>query len=159
MHPQDPAKARWLAGSITLLSGLLLFLLLPPLLFAHVEGWSYLEGFYFAFITLSTVGFGDYVIGEKNNPPPPPGRRPPTHLLLACVPLAPAVCQLPWGAPGAQSPEDTGFGRFSLSLWCDRAKATQLQNDNWSLNPAFQTVSHTSGHSAKPENSTGTYYS
>uniref|UniRef100_A0A8D0SWQ6 Potassium channel subfamily K member n=1 Tax=Sus scrofa TaxID=9823 RepID=A0A8D0SWQ6_PIG len=60
---KDPAKARWLAGSITLLSGLLLFLLLPPLLFAHVEGWSYLEGFYFAFITLSTVGFGDYVIG------------------------------------------------------------------------------------------------
>ncbi|XP_047414819.1 potassium channel subfamily K member 17 isoform X2 [Sciurus carolinensis] len=60
---QDPAQARWLAGSGALLSGLLLFLLLPPLLFSHVEGWSYLEGFYFAFITLSTVGFGDYVIG------------------------------------------------------------------------------------------------
>uniref|UniRef100_G1SRE1 Potassium channel subfamily K member n=1 Tax=Oryctolagus cuniculus TaxID=9986 RepID=G1SRE1_RABIT len=60
---QDPAKARWLAGSSTLLSGLLLFLLLPPLLFSHMEGWSYEEGFYFAFITLSTVGFGDYVIG------------------------------------------------------------------------------------------------
>ncbi|XP_036173888.1 potassium channel subfamily K member 17 [Myotis myotis] len=60
---QDPAKARWLTGSGTLLSGLLLFLLLPPLLFSHMEGWSYVEGFYFAFITLSTVGFGDYVIG------------------------------------------------------------------------------------------------
>ncbi|KAM5326058.1 potassium channel subfamily K member 17 [Glossophaga mutica] len=60
---QDPAKARWLAGSGALLSGLLLFLLLPPLLFSHMEGWSYVEGFYFAFITLSTVGFGDYVIG------------------------------------------------------------------------------------------------
>lgn len=63
--PQDPAKARWLAGSSALLSGLLLFLLLPPLLFSHMEGWSYVEGFYFAFITLSTVGFGDYVIGES----------------------------------------------------------------------------------------------
>ncbi|KAK1338451.1 hypothetical protein QTO34_001567 [Cnephaeus nilssonii] len=60
---QDPAKARWLTGSGALLSGLLLFLLLPPLLFSHMEGWSYVEGFYFAFITLSTVGFGDYVIG------------------------------------------------------------------------------------------------
>uniref|UniRef100_A0A8P0TKP4 Potassium two pore domain channel subfamily K member 17 n=1 Tax=Canis lupus familiaris TaxID=9615 RepID=A0A8P0TKP4_CANLF len=59
---QDPAKARWLVGSSTLLSGLLFFLLLPPLLFCHMEGWSYVESFYFAFITLSTVGFGDYVI-------------------------------------------------------------------------------------------------
>uniref|UniRef100_A0A2I3HBF5 Potassium two pore domain channel subfamily K member 17 n=1 Tax=Nomascus leucogenys TaxID=61853 RepID=A0A2I3HBF5_NOMLE len=41
-----------------------LFLLLPPLLFSHMEGWSYTEGFYFAFITLSTVGFGDYVIAS-----------------------------------------------------------------------------------------------
>ncbi|XP_073938367.1 potassium channel subfamily K member 17 isoform X2 [Castor canadensis] len=62
---QDPAKARWLAGSGTLLSGLLLFLLLPPLLFSHMEGWSYLESFYFAFVTLSTVGFGDFVIEEE----------------------------------------------------------------------------------------------
>ncbi|XP_066217523.1 potassium channel subfamily K member 17 [Saccopteryx leptura] len=60
---QDPARARWLVGSGALLSGLLLFLLLPPLLFSHMEGWSYVEGFYFSFITLSTVGFGDYVIG------------------------------------------------------------------------------------------------
>ncbi|KAK2113662.1 Potassium channel sub K member 17 [Saguinus oedipus] len=59
---QDPGKAQWLAGSGALLSGLLLFLLLPPLLFSHMEGWSYMEGFYFSFITLSTVGFGDYVI-------------------------------------------------------------------------------------------------
>uniref|UniRef100_A0A8C9DHA2 Potassium channel subfamily K member n=1 Tax=Prolemur simus TaxID=1328070 RepID=A0A8C9DHA2_PROSS len=60
---RDPSKARWLAGSSALVSGLLLFLLLPPLLFSHMEGWSYIEGFYYAFITLSTVGFGDYVIG------------------------------------------------------------------------------------------------
>ncbi|KAG8512005.1 Potassium channel subfamily K member 17, partial [Galemys pyrenaicus] len=60
---QDAAKARGLAGSGVFLSGLLLFLLLPPLLFSHVEGWSYMESFYFAFVTLSTVGYGDYVIG------------------------------------------------------------------------------------------------
>ncbi|XP_021498613.1 potassium channel subfamily K member 17 isoform X1 [Meriones unguiculatus] len=60
---QDSAWAQWLTGSAALLSGLLFFLLLPPLLFSHMEGWSYVESFYFAFITLSTVGFGDYVIG------------------------------------------------------------------------------------------------
>lgn len=65
-YPQDPVKARWLASSSALLSGLLLFLLLPPLLFSHMEGWNYMEGFYFAFVTLSTVGFGDYVIGESS---------------------------------------------------------------------------------------------
>ncbi|XP_073894255.1 potassium channel subfamily K member 17 isoform X4 [Macaca fascicularis] len=69
---QDPGKARWLAGSGALLSGLLLFLLLPPLLFSHMEGWSYMEGFYFAFITLSTVGFGDYVIGNLQQQLSPP---------------------------------------------------------------------------------------
>ncbi|CAJ0922073.1 unnamed protein product [Ranitomeya imitator] len=33
------------------------------------EGWSYGEGFYFAFITLSTIGFGDYVLGKYRNVP------------------------------------------------------------------------------------------
>ncbi|XP_012918097.1 potassium channel subfamily K member 17 isoform X1 [Mustela putorius furo] len=65
---QDPTKAPWLVGAGALLSGLPLFLLLPPLLFCHVEGWSYVESFYFAFITLSTVGFGDYVIGGSQGP-------------------------------------------------------------------------------------------
>ena len=45
-------------------SGSLLFLVIPPLLFSYVEDWSYGEGFYYAFITLSTIGFGDYVVGE-----------------------------------------------------------------------------------------------
>uniref|UniRef100_A0A4X2M2Y2 Potassium channel domain-containing protein n=2 Tax=Vombatus ursinus TaxID=29139 RepID=A0A4X2M2Y2_VOMUR len=60
---KDQNRARWFVGSCAFLSGLLLFFLLPPLLFTHMEGWSYEEGFYYSFITLSTVGFGDYVIG------------------------------------------------------------------------------------------------
>lgn len=48
-----------------LLGGSLLVLVAPPLLFSVVEGWSFGEGFYFAFITLSTIGFGDYVVGES----------------------------------------------------------------------------------------------
>uniref|UniRef100_A0A663LLG0 Potassium two pore domain channel subfamily K member 17 n=1 Tax=Athene cunicularia TaxID=194338 RepID=A0A663LLG0_ATHCN len=56
-------KAFLLIKTCALVTGLLLFLLLPPLLFFDKEGWSYEEGFYYSFITLSTIGFGDYVIG------------------------------------------------------------------------------------------------
>ncbi|KAM6973293.1 kinesin-like protein KIF6 [Aplochiton taeniatus] len=52
-----------LAVGMFLLVGSLLFLVIPPLVFSYVEGWSYVEGFYYAFITLSTIGFGDYVVG------------------------------------------------------------------------------------------------
>ena len=35
------------------------------LMFAGWEGWSYDEGAYFCFVTLTTIGFGDYVPGLK----------------------------------------------------------------------------------------------
>ncbi|KAM6182815.1 potassium channel, subfamily K, member 16-like [Erethizon dorsatum] len=44
--------------------GTLATLVVPPVAFSHVEGWSLSEGFYFTFITLSTIGFGDYVVGR-----------------------------------------------------------------------------------------------
>uniref|UniRef100_A0A8C2XG91 Potassium two pore domain channel subfamily K member 16 n=1 Tax=Cyclopterus lumpus TaxID=8103 RepID=A0A8C2XG91_CYCLU len=52
-----------LAVSLFFITGSLLFLVIPPLLFSYVEGWTFGEGFYFSFITLSTIGFGDYVVG------------------------------------------------------------------------------------------------
>lgn len=62
---QDPSRARWLTGSPELLSGLPFFLLQPALIFSHVEGWSYVESCFFAFVTLSTVGPGDHVTHER----------------------------------------------------------------------------------------------
>uniref|UniRef100_A0A663LN05 Potassium two pore domain channel subfamily K member 17 n=1 Tax=Athene cunicularia TaxID=194338 RepID=A0A663LN05_ATHCN len=59
----SPTRSFLLIKTCALVTGLLLFLLLPPLLFFDKEGWSYEEGFYYSFITLSTIGFGDYVIG------------------------------------------------------------------------------------------------
>ncbi|NXK81243.1 KCNKG protein, partial [Amazona guildingii] len=53
--------------AVFLTTGTLLFLIFPPLVFSYVEGWSYGEGFYFTFITLSTIGFGDYVVGTNPN--------------------------------------------------------------------------------------------
>lgn len=52
-----------LVVSSSLVGGSLLVLVLPPLVFSYVEGWTFGEGFYFAFITLSTIGFGDFVVG------------------------------------------------------------------------------------------------
>ncbi|KAM8947308.1 potassium channel subfamily K member 17 [Pelodytes ibericus] len=56
--------AKILASFCALLVGFLLFFFLPPILFRLFEGWTYEEGFYYSFITLSTIGFGDYVIGR-----------------------------------------------------------------------------------------------
>ncbi|CAN2391271.1 Potassium channel subfamily K member 17 [Pristimantis euphronides] len=55
---------KFLSSAGALVVGLLLFFLLPPILFRAMEGWTYEEGFYYSFITLSTIGFGDYVIGR-----------------------------------------------------------------------------------------------
>ncbi|KAM9608257.1 potassium channel subfamily K member 16 [Morphnus guianensis] len=67
---QKPGRAevvQTLTVAIFLTTGTLLFLVFPPLVFSYVEGWSYGEGFYFTFITLSTIGFGDYVVGTDPN--------------------------------------------------------------------------------------------
>ncbi|XP_066479312.1 potassium channel subfamily K member 17 [Tiliqua scincoides] len=56
-------EAAVLTRTCALVAGLFLFFLLPPLLFTAIEGWTYEQGFYYSFITLSTIGFGDYVIG------------------------------------------------------------------------------------------------
>lgn len=31
------------------------------------EGWTYIEGLYFSFVTLTTIGFGDMVAGKLRN--------------------------------------------------------------------------------------------
>ncbi|XP_029981757.1 potassium channel subfamily K member 16-like [Sphaeramia orbicularis] len=66
MVPVVPHKkiVEAVAVSVFLLVGSLLFLVIPPMLFSYVEDWTFGEGFYFAFITLSTIGFGDYVVGN-----------------------------------------------------------------------------------------------
>ncbi|XP_028983836.1 potassium channel subfamily K member 5-like [Betta splendens] len=60
-------KVQFTCTALFLLWGLLVHLLIPPLVFMSVEEWSYLEGLYFSFITLTTVGFGDYVAGVNPN--------------------------------------------------------------------------------------------
>lgn len=61
-HSTWSSSTTWAWLFLTL--GTVVILIFPPMLFSHVEGWSFGEGFYFAFITLSTISFWDYVVGE-----------------------------------------------------------------------------------------------
>nr|XP_028564038.1 potassium channel subfamily K member 16-like [Podarcis muralis] len=47
--------------------GILMFIILPSFLFQWMEGWTFYEAVYFTFITLSTIGFGDYLIGRNHD--------------------------------------------------------------------------------------------
>lgn len=40
---------------------------LPAVIFCHTEGWSYQDAHYFCFISLTTIGFGDHVVGDSEN--------------------------------------------------------------------------------------------
>lgn len=55
---------RILSAVLFLVIGCLLFVVTPMFVFCHTEGWSKLEALYFVVVTLTTVGFGDYVAGE-----------------------------------------------------------------------------------------------
>lgn len=43
--------------------GTVLFFIMPMLVFQQQEGWTYSQAIYYCFITLSTIGFGDFVAG------------------------------------------------------------------------------------------------
>lgn len=47
------------------LLGLAVYICLGAAVFAAWEEWSFLDGAYFCFVTLSTIGFGDLVPGKS----------------------------------------------------------------------------------------------
>ncbi|KXJ10244.1 Potassium channel subfamily K member 6 [Exaiptasia diaphana] len=50
--------------SLMMLVILFLVMFLPAILFMQLENWSYFEAFYFCFISLTTIGLGDFVPGD-----------------------------------------------------------------------------------------------
>ncbi|XP_063354540.1 potassium channel subfamily K member 5a [Pelmatolapia mariae] len=65
-------KSQFTCTAIFLLWGVLIHLVLPPLVFMSQEGWTYIDGLYFSFVTLTTIGFGDMVAGVDPNKQYPP---------------------------------------------------------------------------------------
>lgn len=60
----SPTIVRIISAILSILLGLVLFVAVPIFIFQEVEGWTLLESAYFVVITLTTVGFGDYVAGR-----------------------------------------------------------------------------------------------
>ncbi|BES93089.1 Ion channel [Nesidiocoris tenuis] len=65
-HIYDSKLTLVLDVLIYLVPGMVVFIVAPMFLFAHNEGWSYPQAFYYAFITLTTIGFGDLVAGQSS---------------------------------------------------------------------------------------------
>ncbi|XP_067400554.1 potassium channel subfamily K member 4 isoform X3 [Emydura macquarii macquarii] len=60
----SPTIVRVLSALLFILIGCILFVTIPTVVFQRVEGWTLLESVYFVVITLTTIGFGDYVAGD-----------------------------------------------------------------------------------------------
>ena len=61
---KNPTLDRFVDTVVIIFLGVTLFILVPAGIFLYVEDWSYITACYFAVVTLSTVGFGDYIAGN-----------------------------------------------------------------------------------------------
>nr|XP_014345469.1 PREDICTED: potassium channel subfamily K member 2 [Latimeria chalumnae] len=59
-------KIRVISTVLFILFGCVLFVAIPAVAFKNIEGWSTLDSIYFVVITLTTIGFGDYVAGDSD---------------------------------------------------------------------------------------------
>ncbi|XP_039302334.1 open rectifier potassium channel protein 1 isoform X2 [Solenopsis invicta] len=66
--PPETRKTMRMAAQIFLYltPGFIVFIFFPAILFSHYEDWSYDQSVYYAFVTLTTIGFGDLVAGQDN---------------------------------------------------------------------------------------------
>ncbi|XP_075232450.1 uncharacterized protein LOC142330870 [Lycorma delicatula] len=53
-----------------LIPGIVFFIIIPSGAFVYFEGWSFDESIYYAFVTLTTIGYGDYVAGQTGKDKP-----------------------------------------------------------------------------------------
>ncbi|XP_066302457.1 potassium channel subfamily K member 10-like [Branchiostoma lanceolatum] len=65
-HPKcTPSAASHLAWAFCLVVGTGAFFVVPAWVVHVVEKWTFLESVYFMFVSLSTIGFGDFVTGNQ----------------------------------------------------------------------------------------------
>lgn len=59
-----PAYLRCLHLSLIMCGAIILVIIIPAIFFMFLEDWSYFEALYFCFISLTTIGLGDFVPGD-----------------------------------------------------------------------------------------------
>ncbi|XP_053735203.1 potassium channel subfamily K member 10 isoform X2 [Synchiropus splendidus] len=59
-----PTTVRVISAVLSILVGCLIFLATPTVVFQKMEDWAFVESLYFVVVTLTTVGFGDFVPGN-----------------------------------------------------------------------------------------------
>ena len=59
-----PKLGKALTSSIFVVVSIIFMHLIPAVIFMAIEGWDFGTSFYYTFVTLTTIGFGDYVPGK-----------------------------------------------------------------------------------------------
>lgn len=63
---RSDSKIRFIHLILVLLFALIFLFIIPSLVFMHLEeNWSFIDAFYFCFISLTTIGLGDLVAGDS----------------------------------------------------------------------------------------------
>ncbi|KAG8449018.1 hypothetical protein GDO86_015907 [Hymenochirus boettgeri] len=60
-------KIRVISTIMFIVAGFVVFVTIPAVIFKQIEGWTELESIYFVVVTLTTVGFGDFVAGGNTD--------------------------------------------------------------------------------------------
>lgn len=69
-HLYQPFNIRLLHLIIMVTLLVVVFLLIPAMIFAKIEPeWDYMDSLYYCFISLTTIGLGDYIPGDTPNQP------------------------------------------------------------------------------------------
>jgi potassium channel subfamily K protein 1 len=63
---RSESKIRFIHLLLTLLFSIIFLFIIPSIIFQHIEeNWSFIDAFYFCFISLTTIGLGDLVAGDS----------------------------------------------------------------------------------------------
>lgn len=64
--PKNPLLTENSVSLFLAVLGVLLFIFIPAAIFNVIEDWTYGQSLYYCFITLTTIGFGDFVPGQES---------------------------------------------------------------------------------------------
>jgi potassium channel subfamily K protein 1 len=63
---RSESKTRFIHLALVLIFSLIFLFLIPSIIFTCLEeNWSFIDAFYFCFISLTTIGLGDLVAGDS----------------------------------------------------------------------------------------------